>query len=140
MSRIERSSSAPFTRPTGAARFCSWSACTTCATLTSAACSRCGSTSTVSSRSTLPKICTSATPGIARSSRVIPGSASRVSSAGDSTVDEIAIETIGRSVSLNFWMIGSFISVGRSARIAEIASRMSCDATFEILVELGTRS
>ena len=92
----------PFTRPTGAARFCACSACTTCATLTFAACSLCGSTSTVSSRSTLPKICTSATPGIARSSRVMPGSASRVSSAGDSTVDDIATDTIGRSVLLNF--------------------------------------
>ena len=59
----------------------------------------------------------------------MPGSASRVSSAGDSVFDDSASDTIGRSVSLNFLMIGSFISVGRSARIAEIASRMSCDAS-----------
>ena len=86
LSRIERSSRSPVTRPTGAARFWSWSACTTCPTLTPAACSATGSSSTVSSRSTLPLTATSATPGIERSSRVIDGSASRVSSACDSVV------------------------------------------------------
>ena len=63
----------------------------------------------------------------------MPGSARRVNSAGDKTEDEIATETIGRSVSLNLLTIGSFISVGKSARIAEIASRTSCDATFRSL-------
>ena len=45
----------------------------------------------------------------------------------------MASDMIGRSVSLNFWTIGSFISVGRSERIVEIASRTSCDATFRSL-------
>ena len=60
-----------------------------------------------------------------RNSRVRPGSASRVSSPGVSVFDDSANDTIGRSVSLNFLMIGSFISVGRSARMPEMASRMS---------------
>jgi hypothetical protein len=129
MSRIERSSSEPVTRPTGAARFCSCSAWTTCPTLTPAAWSLDGTISTVSSRSTFPKVCTSATPAIERSSRVMPGSTSRVSSADDNTVDDTATDTIGRSVSLNLRTIGSLISTGRSARMPEMASRTSWDAS-----------
>ena len=64
-----------------------------------------------------------------RSSRVMVGSASRVSSAWLNVTDVKASDTIGRSVSLNFLMIGSFISVGRSARLAEMASRRSCVAS-----------
>ena len=60
-----------------------------------------------------------------RSSLVMPGSASRVSSAGVSWVDESESDTIGRSVSLSFRMIGSSISSGRSFRTSEMASRMS---------------
>jgi hypothetical protein len=131
--RIERSSIAPVTRPTGAARFWSCNACATCATLTPDACSLLGTSSTVSSRTTLPLTATSATPGIERSSRVIVGSARRVSSACESTVLVSARETIGRSVSLNFWMIGSFISTGRSARFADTASRRSCVAPIRSL-------
>jgi hypothetical protein len=88
-----------------------------------------GMSSTVSSRSTLPLTSTSATPGSDRSSRVIVGSARRDSSACDSVLLVSASETIGRSVSLNFLMIGSFISSGRSARFAEMASRRSCVAS-----------
>ena len=44
-----------------------------------------------------------------------------------------ASETIGRSVSLNFRMIGSFISFGKSTRLAEIASRRSCVASIRSL-------
>ncbi len=127
--RIERSSSAPFTFPTGAARFCSCNACTTCDTPTPAACNASGLSSTVSSRSSLPGIVTSATPPIDRNSREIPGSASRVSSAGVSVDELSASDTMGRSVSLNFLMIGSSSSVGRSCRMLEIASRMSCVAS-----------
>jgi hypothetical protein len=113
--RIERSSSAPFTFPTGAAKFCICSACTTCDTPTPAACNAPGLSSTVSSRSSLPGTVTSATPPMERNSREIPGSASRVSSAGE-RVDEFSANwTIGRSVSLNFLMIGSSSSAGRSA-------------------------
>ena len=36
---------------------------------------------------------------------------------------------MGRSVSLSFLMIGSSISVGRSFRIPEMASRISCVAS-----------
>ena len=79
--RIVRSSICPLRRPTGTARFCDCSACTTCATLTPAVCSRVGRSSTVSSRSTPPTTSTSATPGMPRSSLVMPGSASCVSSA-----------------------------------------------------------
>jgi hypothetical protein len=58
-----------------------------------------------------------------------------VSSPGDSVVDESDSDTIGRSVSLNFLMIGSSISAGRSERMPEMASRMSCVASRERLVE-----
>ena len=50
-SRIVRSSRLPSSRPTGAERFCACSAPTTCATPTPAACSACGRSSTVNSRS-----------------------------------------------------------------------------------------
>ncbi len=129
LSRMERSSSSPVTRPTGAARFWSWSACTTCATPIPDASSACGRSCTVSSRSCFPSTCTSATPGIERSSRVIVGSASRVSSAAVRAVDDSASDTIGRSVSLSLRMIGSSSSSGRSARMSEMASRMSCVAS-----------
>ena len=94
-----------------------------------AACSASGLIWTVSSRSTLPGTSTTATPGIERNSRVMPGSARRVSSPGVSVFDDSANDTIGRSVSLNFLMIGSSISAGRSCRIPEMASRMSCVAS-----------
>ncbi len=79
LSRMARSSSAPLSRPTGAARFCASSACTTSATLTPAACRSAGRSSTVSSRSRPPTTLTCATPGTVRSSRTIIGSAMRVS-------------------------------------------------------------
>jgi hypothetical protein len=82
----------------------------------------------------LPETSTSATPGIERSSRVMPGSASRVSSRGESTVEESASDTMGVSVSLSFRMIGSSISSGRSFRIPEIPSRMSWVASASGLV------
>ncbi len=112
--RIVRSSSAPFTRPTGTARLPCCSAPTTCGTETPAAKRRCGSRFTVSSRFTDPVTDTSATPGIARSSRVIPGSASNVSCAGDSVFDDRPSVTMGASVGLNLRRIGSSISCGRS--------------------------
>jgi hypothetical protein len=127
--RIERSSSAPSTRPTGAATFWSWSACTTSATLTPLACSASGRRSTEISRSTRPNTCTSATPAIDRSSRVMPGSAKSESCACDSVLEARASETIGTSVSENFLTTGSFISPGRSERMPEMASRISCVAS-----------
>ncbi len=79
----------------------------------------------VISRSRLPDTVTSATPASDRSSRVTPGSAIRVNSPGERVSEWRASETIGRSASLNFLMIGSSSSCGRSPRIEEIASRMS---------------
>jgi hypothetical protein len=70
------------------------------------------------------------TPGIPRISRVIIGSTTRVSSAGDIVEELTAICTIGKSFGLNRLMIGSSISGGRSFRIALIPSRMSCVASF----------
>jgi hypothetical protein len=75
-------------------------------------------------------ISTCATPGIPRISRVIKGSATRVSSAGDKTDELTAIWTMGKSFGLKRRMIGSSISGGRSFRIALISSRMSCVASF----------
>ena len=79
----------------------------------------------MSSRSCFPLTVTSATPASDRSSRVMAGSAMRVSSAAESRSECRAIDMTGRSVSFNFLMIGSSISAGRSARTSEMASRMS---------------
>ena len=129
VSRIDCSSSFVFTRPTGAARFCAWSAATTSFAATPAAAIACGWSSTVSSRFWPPTSRTSATPGTARSSRETTSSASRVS-AGTSIVSEVRVsETIGSSAGSNRVMIGSSISSGRSARFSLIASRMSCVAS-----------
>jgi len=126
--RICRSSSTPLMRPAGAARFCCCSAATTCAVPIPFASSACGLSSTVSSRLTAPFTVTSATPPRARSSRVMPGSASRVSAAWSSASDASVSDITGRSVSEKRLSTGSFISGGRSARFSEIASRMSCCA------------
>ena len=64
-----------------------------------------------------------------RSSPVISGSTRRVSCAGVSEVDDTASETMGRSVSFSFLITGSSSSVGRSMRIPEMASRISCVAS-----------
>ena len=87
-----------------------------------------GRISTVSSRCTPPSTFASATPLMPRNSRVIPGSAMRVSSGAVST-DELSEScTMGRSCGSNRLSTGSFISTGRSLRMVEILSRMSCDA------------
>ena len=127
--RMVRSSSALVTRPTGTARLPACSAAVTCGTLTPAACNRCGSRLTVSSRFTPPDTCTSATPAIERSSRVMPGSAICVSCAGVSDAEYSDNVTIGASVGLNFLRIGSSISCGKSWRFVLMASRMSCVAS-----------
>ena len=54
----------------------------------------------------------------------------RVSSAPVSPGDESVSDTIGRSAGSNWVRIGSSISSGRSLRIDEILSRISCVATF----------
>ncbi len=126
--RMVRSSKSPVSRPTGAARFCDCSAITTCPTPIPAACSASGRSSTVSSRSSAPTTFTCATPPMPRSSRVRPGSAMRLSSGASIRAEESARETIGRSLGSKRVRIGSSISRGRSPRIPEIASRMSCVA------------
>jgi hypothetical protein len=73
---------------------------------------------------------TDATPAIARRRRVMPGSTIRVSSPPDKPGDESVNDMIGRSAGSNCVRIGSFISIGRSLRISEILSRISCVATF----------
>ena len=65
-----------------------------------------------------------------RSRRVMSGSAMRVSSAPVRPGDDSVSDTIGRSAGSNWVRIGSSISGGRSLRIAEILSRISCVATF----------
>ena len=70
-----------------------------------------------------------ATPVMPRSRRVMPGSAMRVSSAPVRPGDDSVSETIGRSAGSNCVRIGSSISVGRSLRMPEILSRISCVAT-----------
>ncbi len=87
-----------------------------------------GRTSTEISRSTPPTTVTWATPLIARRARVIPGSASRVSSGVESVSEASTSETIGRSLGSNLRSTGSFISAGRSLRMPEMASRTSCVA------------
>ena len=99
-SRIVRSSSCPSSRPTGDARFCDCSACTTCPTLTPAACRSRGRISTTSSRSIAPTRFTVATPVMPRSRRVMPGSAMRVSSAPVRPGDESVSDRIGRSAGI----------------------------------------
>ena len=81
--------------PTGTARFCACSACTTCPTLTPLAWRSRGRSSTTSSRSTAPARLTVATPLMPRSRRVMPGSASRVSSALVRPGDDSVSDTIG---------------------------------------------
>ena len=93
--RIVRSFMSPSRRPTGAARFCACSALTTSATLTPDACRSRGRISTTSSRSMPPARSTDATPGIARSRRVMSGSAMRVSSAPVSPGEDSVSDTIG---------------------------------------------
>ena len=127
--RMVRSSNWPLSRPTGAARFCDCSACTTCETLRPADCRSRGRSSTVSSRSTPPTTSTSATPGMPRSRLVMSGSASRVSSGPVIFVDDSTSDMIGRSAGLNRVRIGSSISGGSSLRISEILSRISCVAS-----------
>ena len=64
-SRMVRSSSAPLSRPTGAARFCACSACTTCGDADARGLAApAGCSSTVISRSMPPTTLTWATPGI----------------------------------------------------------------------------
>ena len=123
-----RSSSVPLSRPTGAARFCACSACTTWATLTPASSSAGGCTSTVISRLMPPTTLTWATPGIARSARATPGSASRLSVVAGTVAEVSVIVTTGASEGSNRVSTGSSISVGRSARLVEMASRISCEA------------
>ena len=127
--RMVRSVSGSLMRPTGAARFCVCSAATTSLMPTPVACSACGSSSTVSSRSMPPTTRTSATPLTPRSWLVTPGSTIRVSSGPVSVGDVSASCTIGKSFGSNRVRIGSSISVGRSFRICEMPSRMSCVAS-----------
>ncbi len=61
--RIDCSESSLSMRPTGAARLCPWTACTTCDTVTPAAWRSEGRTSIEISRSTWPETVTCATPG-----------------------------------------------------------------------------
>jgi hypothetical protein len=131
--RMVRSVSASVTRPTGAARFWLCIACTTSATVTPAASSFAGSSSIDISRSILPCSLTSATPGTLRSSLTMSGSASCVSSGAAMLFDERMIETIGKPPGSKRVSTGSFISGGRSSRILEMESRMSCDASFRSL-------
>src|SRR5689334_20500674 len=126
--RIVRSSRPPVSLPTGAARFWASSACTTWETLTPAASRAAGWSSTVISRSIPPTTLTCATPPIARSDRVTPGSAKRVSVAAGTVSDVSVSVTTGSSEGSNRVNTGSFISVGRSSRLVEMASRMSCEA------------
>ncbi len=126
--RMVCSSSFPVMRPTGAARFCAWSACTTCSTLNPAAWSAAGLSSTVSSRSMPPTTVTCATPGTERSSRTTVGSAMRESCVAGSVSEVSVSETMGMSAGSNRVRMGSSISFGRSARLLEMASRMSCEA------------
>jgi hypothetical protein len=130
LSRMARSSSAPLSRPTGAARFCASSAWTTWATLIPAACMSAGRTCTVSSRSSPPTTVTCATPGTVRRSRTIMGSASRVRTAVGTCAEVRASESTDCCEGSNRVRTGSSISVGRSARWVEIASRMSCEASW----------
>src|SRR6185312_4990298 len=58
----------------------------------------------------------------------MPGSAIRVSVAGGMVSDVSVSDTTGISLGSSRLNTGSFISVGRSSRLDEIASRMSCDA------------
>ena len=76
-----------------------------------------------------PTTRTSATPLMPRSCRVTPGSTIRVSSGPVSVCDVSASWTIGKSLGSNRVRIGSFISEGRSLRICEMPSRMSCVAS-----------
>jgi hypothetical protein len=87
-----------------------------------------GRTSTEISRSTPPTTVTWATPLMPRRARVIPGSAIRVISAGVIRSEASTRETIGRSLGSNLRSTGSSISVGRSLRMPETASRTSCTA------------
>ena len=134
--RIVRSSSTPVMLPTGTARFCCSSAATTSVTLMLFACSAAGRNSTIISRFTPPVTSTFATPAMARSCRVTPGSASSVSCGAVSSLEDIASCTTGRSVGLNFCRIGSFISAGRSLRFRFTASRISVVASCMFLPNL----
>ena len=69
---------------------------------------------------------TSATPGMPRSSRVMPADRPAASApARVSRLDDSASDTIGKSAGSNRVRIGSSISGGRSLRISEILSRIS---------------
>ena len=96
-----------------------------------AACMSAGRISTVSSRSSPPTTLTCATPGTVRRSRTIIGSAMRVSVGRRRSRDEVrARESTDCCEGSNRVSTGSSISVGRSARWVEMASRMSCDASW----------
>ncbi len=120
--------SRPSIRPTGAARFWLLTARTTWAMVTPAAAMSPGRTLTVISRSTPPCTVTWATPLIPRRERVMPGSASRVSSGVSRVSEARTSETMGKSSGSNLRRMGSSISAGRSARMLEMASRTSWDA------------
>ena len=55
-------------------------------------------------------------------------SASRVSRAGESCVEDSASDRIGSADGSNVWTIGGSICVGRSRRTVSIFDRMSCAA------------
>ncbi len=136
--RMVRSSSVPLSRPTGAARFCVCSACTTSPTPMPAACRACGLSAMVISRSMPPTTRTSATPVTPRNCRVRPGSAIRVRSPPVSVLDASVSCTIGKSFGSNLVRIGSSISGGRSLRICEMPSRMSCVASCRSLAKMNS--
>jgi hypothetical protein len=95
-----------------------------------AACKSPGRTSTTMLRLIPPTTLTRATPGIERNAPVIAGSASRVSTSAG-VVSDVSVSVItGCSEGSKRARIGSFISGGMSARFTEIASRMSCDASW----------
>ena len=132
---VERARSS---RPTGAARFCACSACTTCGHADARRLAgRPGGAATVSSRSTPPDHRhlrhARHRAQLARDA----GSAMRVSSAvehasrGERQRDDRLVATGRTGV-----RIGSSISGGRSARMVEMASRMSCEACLDVLLEV----
>ena len=89
-----------------------------------------GRISTVSSRSSPPTTLTWATPGTVRRSRTIIGSAMRVRVGVGISADVSASESTDCCEGSNRVSTGSSISVGRSARWVEMASRMSCEASW----------
>ena len=135
-SRMLCSSSAPFTRPTGAVVFCIRSALTTSVTDMLYSRSFSARSSTESSRRSAPFTFTTATPSIARNRSARTSSARREISACVCPDEESASCMMGCAEGSMRRRIGSRISTGSLWRTEAMAFRISSEASTMFFLKL----